>query len=155
MKRGIAYLAIAIALLASAFGQSANQQDSEKSNSEKEVREAIENYKTALLRRDVAALEKIWADDYVFVSASGDVLTKEQRLANVKSGATVLDSINEQENLTIRVYQNSAVTTSRVTIKGQYSGQAVSGHYRSTLVWVKGSGGWQLVSNQLTALPAK
>ncbi len=155
MKRGIAYLAIAIALLASAFGQSANQQDSEKSNSEKEVREAIENYKTALLRRDVSALEKIWADDYVFVSASGDVLTKGQRLANVKSGATVLDSINEQENLTIRVYQNSAVTTSRVTIKGQYSGQAVSGHYRSTLVWVKGSGGWQLVSNQLTALPAK
>jgi ketosteroid isomerase-like protein len=155
MKRGIPHLAIAIVLLASAFGQSANQQNSENSSSEKEVREAIEKYKTALLRRDVAALEKIWADDYVFVNASGDVLTKEQRLANVKSGATALDSINEDENLTVRVYQNSAVTTSRVTIKGQYSGQPVSGQYRSTLVWVKGSAGWQLVSNQLTALLPK
>lgn len=155
MKRGIPYLAIAFLLLASAFAQSPNQQTSQDSNSEKEVKDAIERYKAALLRRDVAALEKIWADDYVFVSASGDVLTKEQRLANVKSGATVLDSINEQENLTIRVYQNSAVTTSRVTIKGQYSGQPVSGQYRSTLVWVKSSAGWQLVSNQLTALPAK
>jgi ketosteroid isomerase-like protein len=155
MKRGISHLAIAIVLLASAFGQSANQQNSENSSSEKEVREAIEKYKTALLRRDVAALEKIWADDYVFVNASGDVLTKEQRLANVKSGATALDSINEDENLTVRVYQNSAVTTSRVTIKGQYSGQPVSGQYRSTLVWVKGSAGWQLVSNQLTALLPK
>ena len=155
MKRGIPHLAIAIVLLASAFGQSANQQNSENSSSEREVREAIEKYKTALLRRDVAALEKIWADDYVFVNASGEVLTKQQRLANIKSGATALDSINEDENLAVRVYQNSAVTTNRVTIKGQYSGQSVSGQYRSTMVWVKSSAGWQLVSNQLTGLPPK
>jgi len=155
MKRGIPHLAIAIVLLASALGQSANQQNSENSSSETEVREAIEKYKTALLRRDVAALEKIWADDYVFVNASGEVLTKQQRLANVKSGATALDSINEDENLAVRVYQNSAVTTNRVTIKGQYSGQSVSGQYRSTMVWVKSSAGWQLVSNQLTGLPPK
>ena len=100
-------------------------------------------------------LEKIWADDYVFVNASGDVLTKAQRLANAKSGATTLDSIKEEESITVRVYQNSAVATSRVTIKGQYSGQPTSGQYRSTHVWVKAPAGWQLVSNQLTALPPK
>jgi ketosteroid isomerase-like protein len=65
------------------------------------------------------------------------------------------ESIKEEENLTVRVYQNSAVATSRVTIKGQYSGQPISGQYRSTHVWVKGPTGWQLVSNQLTALPPK
>jgi ketosteroid isomerase-like protein len=155
MKRCISYLGAAVVLLSSAFGQSADQQGSENSKSEKAVREAIEKYKTALLKRDVAALEKIWADDYVFVNASGDVLTKEQRLANIKSGATALDSISEEESATVRVYQNSAVTTSRVTIKGQYSGQPVSGDFRSTRVWVKGTAGWQLVSNQITALPPK
>jgi ketosteroid isomerase-like protein len=55
----------------------------------------------------------------------------------------------------VRAYQNSAVVTSRVTLKGQYSGQPVSGEYRSTLVWVKGPKGWQLVANQLTPLAAK
>ena len=115
----------------------------------------IEKYRTAILRRDIATLEKIWADDYVFVNAAGDVLAKTERLANIKSGATTLDSINEEENVTVRVYQNSAVTTSRVTLKGQYSGQLISGEYRSTLVWVKGSGGWQLVANQFTALKPK
>jgi len=115
----------------------------------------IGKYRTALLQRDIATLEKIWADDYVFVNASGDVLTKAQRLANAKSGATTLDSIREEENITVRVYENSAVATSRVTIKGQYSGQPTSGQYRSTHVWVKGSEGWQLVSNQLTALSPK
>ena len=115
----------------------------------------IEKYRTAILQRDIATLEKIWADDYVFVNAAGDVLAKTERLANIKSGATTLDSINEEENATVRVYQNSAVTTSRVTLKGQYSGQPISGEYRSILVWVKGSGGWQLVANQLTALKPK
>ena len=40
---------------------------------------------------------------------------------------------------------------SRVTIKGQYSGQPTSGQYRSIHIWVKGRTGWQLVANQLTA----
>ncbi|OLB17407.1 MAG: hypothetical protein AUI05_04430, partial [Verrucomicrobia bacterium 13_2_20CM_2_54_15_9cls] len=133
-------------------GQSATPPDSENSKSEQEVRQ---EYRAALLQRDVPTLEKIWADDYIFVNASGEVLTKAQRLANAKSGATTLDSINEEENITVRVYQNSAVATSRVTIKGQYGGQLTSGQYRSTHVWVKGPAGWQLVSNQLTALPRK
>jgi ketosteroid isomerase-like protein len=155
MNRYIPHLAIGMVLLSFAFAQSAPGQNAENSNSEKEVREMIEKYRTALLQRDIAALEKIWADDYVFVNVSGELLTKAQRLANAKSGATTLDSIKEEENITVRVYQNSAVATSRVTIKGQYSGRPTSGQYRSTHVWVKGSSGWQLVSNQLTALPQK
>ncbi len=135
--------------------QSATQHESQTNESEQEVRKAIEKYRTALLQRDIPALEKIWADDYVFVNASGEVLTKAQRLANAKSGTTTLDSIKEEESIMVRVYQNSAVATSRVTIKGQYSGQPTTGQYRSTHVWVKGSEGWQLVSNQLTALPRK
>jgi ketosteroid isomerase-like protein len=153
MKRIMLYLVIPGALLSFVFGQA--QQESTDSKGEQEIRQMIEKYRSGLLRRDVPALEKIWADDYVFVSASGEVLTKAQRLANIKSGATTLDSIKEEESITVRVYQNSAVATSRVTIKGQYSGQPVGGQYRSTHVWVKGPGGWQLVSNQLTALKPK
>jgi ketosteroid isomerase-like protein len=155
MKHCIQHLAITICLLSFASGQSATPQESQNSKNEQEVRLAIEKYRTALVKRDASALEKIWADDYVFVTAAGDVLTKAQRLENIKSGATTLDSINEEENITVRVYQNSAVATSRVTIKGQYGGQPTSGQYRSTHVWVKGPEGWQLVYNQLTALAAK
>jgi ketosteroid isomerase-like protein len=153
MKRIILYVAITVALLSPVFGQA--QQESTNSTAEQEVRQMIEKYRTALLQRDIPTLEKIWADDYVFVNAAGDVLTKAQRLANIKSGATSLDSIDEKENITVRVYQNSAVATSRVTIKGQYGGQPVSGQYRSTHVWVKGPAGWQLVLNQLTTLARK
>ena len=155
MKRIRAYIAITGAVLSLAFGQSTTQQESANRKSEQEVRQMIEKYRAALLRRDIPTLEQIWAEDYVFVNASGEVMTKAQRLANLKSGATTLESINEEENITVRVYQNSAVATSRVTIKGQYSGQPTSGQYRSTHVWVKGPTGWQLVANQLTALAPK
>src|ERR1043166_7146212 len=108
MKRLISHLASSMALFSFAFGQSPTAQQPTKSTSEQEVRQMIEKYRTAILQRDMATLEKIWADDYVFVNAAGDVLTKTERLVNIKSGATTLDSINEEENVTVHVYQNSA-----------------------------------------------
>ena len=153
MKRCIQYLLIVVFLLLATFVESADRQ--QKSDSKREVWEALENYETAFMKRDVAALEKIWADDSVSIKASGEVLSKEQALANIKSGATELDTMVEEDGMTVRVYQNSAVTTTPVTIKGQYSGRHVDGLYRSTLFWVKGPAGWQLVCDQLTTLPAK
>ena len=150
MKPITLYIALTVTCISFAFGE-----DQRETTNEQEVRQMIQKYRSALLQRDIPMLEKIWADDYVFVNASGEALTKAQRLSNLKSGATSLDSINEEENITVRVYQNSAVVTSRVTLKGQYSGKQISGQYRSTLVWVKGPAGWQLVSNQLTALATR
>jgi ketosteroid isomerase-like protein len=155
MKRFIPYIVTNVALVSFAFGQSAIQKESADSKSEQEVRQAIEKYRAALLRRDIPALEQIWADDYFFVNAAGEMLTKAQRLANLKSGTTTLESINQEEELKVWIHQNTAVATSRVTIKGQYGGQPASGQYRSIHIWVKGPTGWQLVANQLTALAPK
>ncbi len=155
MKRIVSYIVINVALLSLAFGQSVIQREPADSSSEQEVRQAIEKYRAALLRRDIPALEQIRTDDYFFVNASGEMLTKGQRLANLKSGATTLESINDEEDLKVRIHQNTAVATSRVTIKGQYTGQPTSAQYRSIHIWVKGPTGWQLVANQLTAVAAK
>ncbi len=155
MKRIVSYIVINVALLSLAFGQSVIQREPADSSSEQEVRQAIEKYRATLLRRDIPALEQIRTDDYFFVNASGEMLTKGQRLANLKSGATTLESINDEEDLKVRIHQNTAVATSRVTIKGQYTGQPTSAQYRSIHIWVKGPTGWQLVANQLTAVAAK
>ena len=144
IKRVIPYIVITVALLSFAFGQSAIQKESGNSKSEQEVRQAIGKYRAALLRRDIPAMQQIWTDDYFFVTAAGEMLTKAQHLANLKSGTTTLESINEEEELKVRIHQNTAVATSRVTIKGQYSGQQTSGQYRSIHIWVKGPTGWAI-----------
>ena len=115
----------------------------------------IEQYRAALMKGDTAALERIWADDYTFINATGAVLTKRERLANVKSRATSLDTIDREPNPKIRFYGGDvAIVVNRVTLKGQYSGKATSGEFQSSLVWVKGPSGWQLASNQITPLTA-
>jgi len=155
MKDCILHATISIAMLSFAFGQSSRGQNSENSKNEQEVMQMIEKFRSALVKGDVPTLQQIWANNYVFVNPSGEVLTKEQRLANIRSGATKLEAINQQEDTKIRVYQNSAVSTSRYTLKGQYSGQPTSGQYTVTSVWVKSSERWQLVSTQITAVPPK
>ena len=150
----VTYTAIlAIALLTLAGRQSTVQ--GADAAAEKEIREMIEKYRTALLKRDAPTLEKIWSDDYMFTNGVGETVSKAQRLANLKSGATSLGSINADQDTKVRVYGNAAVSTSRVTIAGQYSGKQASGQYRSILVWIKGASGWQLVANQLTPLAAE
>jgi ketosteroid isomerase-like protein len=118
---------------------------------EQEVKQMIGQYRTALTKKDTAALERIWADDYTFINASGVVVTKTERLANLKSGATSLDTIITDPDMKIRVYGGDvAVAINRVTLKGQYSGKATSGQFQSSIVFVKMPTGWQLVCNQIT-----
>ena len=150
----IIYVAILTVALLS-FGRQQSMAQGADAAAEQEVRQAIKKYRTALLQRDAAALEQIWADDYTFTNGAGETHSKAQRLANLKSGATSLDSISEEEDMKVRVYGNVAVATGRVTIKGQYSGKQASGQYRSINVWVKGAAGWQLVANQLTPVAAQ
>jgi len=111
----------------------------------------LEQYKAALMNKDTAALERIWADDYTFINAHGAVVTKAERLANLKSGATSLDTINLDPDVKIRVYGGDvAVAINRVTLKGQYSGKATSSQFQASIVWAKTPSGWQLVCNQIT-----
>ena len=119
-------------------------------NSESEVRDAVEKYRVALMKHDAAALKQIWADDYTFINGAGQLLTKDQRLANLSSGATSLDIT--MAGMKVRVYGDAAVTTGQVTIKGQYSGKESSGDYQSMTVWAKRGSTWQLVANQVTKI---
>jgi ketosteroid isomerase-like protein len=150
----VIYAAILTVILLS-FGRQQSVAQGADAAAEQEVRQTIKKYREALLQRDAAALEQIWADDYTFTNGAGETHSKAQRLANLKSGATSLDSITQEEEMKVRVHGNVAVATGRVTIKGQYSGKQASGQYQSINVWVKGPAGWQLVANQLTPVAAK
>jgi ketosteroid isomerase-like protein len=131
------------------LSQTASSTDTK--TAEQEVRQMIEQYRTALTKGDTAALERIWADDYTFINASGVVVTKAERLANLKSGATNLGTIEMDPDMKVRVYGGDvAVAINRVTLKGQYSGKATSGQFQASIVFAKTPTGWQLVCNQIT-----
>ena len=131
--------------------QAAKQAEKSAGNAEQELNQLTDQYIAALKGKDMAALERIWADDLTFVTLRGDVQTKAQRLADIQSGANKFDSL-ETTDRKVSVYGDTAVMTSLTTLKGQYKGQEASGQFRVTNVFVKRGGGWQIVSLQMTPI---
>ena len=120
-----------------------------------EVREAVRRYDDALRRADVAAVGQFFAPEYVFVNARGERLTRADRLANLRTGRTAVDSLaHAPQEEQIRPYGDVVVYTTLLTLGGQYSGQSQRGQYRALVVWVRRDGRWQQVASQLTPLVA-
>jgi ketosteroid isomerase-like protein len=115
-------------------------------------RDLAEQHTQGLLKKDTAALERLWADELTFVNPRGQLLTKANRLENLRSGSTAFKSINVSEMATRSVGKDAAVTTSRVAIAGQYSGAEGSGDYRVTMVWGQPQGRWQLFALHMTKI---
>lgn len=119
---------------------------------EDDLQSALTAYRQALVKKDLATLAKIWTDDYAFIDSHGRVLTKADRLADLRSSATSLDRIQHEETPRVRVHGDIGIITSTVTLVGRYGGKEVSGEFRSTHIWVFAAGRWQLLMNQLTAI---
>lgn len=117
-----------------------------------DVLTALRTYRQALVKKDLATLETIWADDYVFVNGHGQIQTKADRLAEIKSGHSSIGSITHEDEPTVTKHGNATLILSRVTIVGKYSGREVSSPFRSLHVWTNEGGRWKLVFNQLTPI---
>jgi len=116
------------------------------------VPKLLDEYTQALLKKDTATLERIWADDLTFVNPRGQLLTKAQRLENIRSGATAFRSINTIDTQ-VRPYGDvAAVAVTRVAVEAQYSGQEGSGNYRVTTAWARPRGFWQMTAVQMTRI---
>jgi uncharacterized protein (TIGR02246 family) len=116
-----------------------------------EISTLLDKYNDALLKKDADALDRIWSDDLSFVNLRGQLLTKKDRIDNIKTGSTALKSADVSEK-SIRMYGDTAVATLVVKIEGQYSGQEGSGSFRVTTVWAKRKGTWQMVAVQMTPI---
>jgi ketosteroid isomerase-like protein len=153
MTRHTRLLASAIALLLCSLAMAQTTGKMARSGTmEAALEKRFREYADALTKRDTAMLEKIWADDYVFINPRGELVTKAQRLDNVKTGKTEFKAIDPQQEQ-IRVHGNVAVDVGRVRLEGtRYSGQESSGDYRYMNVWVKQGNEWRMAANQITLI---
>jgi ketosteroid isomerase-like protein len=157
MKRRL--LVAIIAMVISGFAAEQEGSKPASTQPDKATEQALEKrfreYADALTKRDLTALDKIWAPDYTFINPRGELVTKAERMANIKSGATEFQAINPQREK-LHVRGNVAVDIGRVTLQGtKYAGKESSGEYRYMLVWVKARDGWQLLANQITLIEKK
>ena len=119
---------------------------------ERAVLAAMEQYKQAILDRDTAELAGIWTENYTFINPQGGLVTREERLANLGSGNTNVQVIDNEREITVRLYGDAAIVQNLSTLRGTFSGAPTDTDLRGTFVWVRRDGRWRLVTNQLTAV---
>jgi FKBP-type peptidyl-prolyl cis-trans isomerase len=105
----------------------------------------------AVVRRDVATLQSILADDLAGIDTNGEPWNKEQYLAEVKSSDFVAATATV-DDMTCRVSANTAVVTGRYVEKSTNKGKDTSVNARFVEVYAKRAGRWQVVFSQLTAI---
>ena len=105
----------------------------------------------AQIGADAAALDRLYAEDFIGIGPSGTVRAKAQVLADFTSGRLRFQTITT-DDVQWRVYGDTAVETGRSTMNGQDRGKTVPRDNRFTRVWVKRQGRWQLVMNHYSLL---
>jgi len=114
-----------------------------------EVRQFEFAWGVAYINRDLAALERIMADDYTFTDPLGGVTDKRQNLDYISSGQFVIKDTHSRD-VRIRIYGETAVVTALANFTARYRGVAVNGSYQYTDVLVRRGGTWSAVASQAT-----
>ena len=144
---------LALALTSIVMAQEQSTAGTQRSNIEQVIRQLDGERIQAQIGADAAALDRIYADDFIGVGPSGTVRTKKQVILDFTSGTLKFQSITTDE-VQVRVYENTAVETGLSTMDGQDKGKPVPRNTRFTRVWVKQQGGWRLVANHYSVRSA-
>jgi uncharacterized protein (TIGR02246 family) len=152
MKQIRCLVALLCAMPLLVIGQPTERKEAASPNADEEdIRKVEDEFAAAYGRNDADTLERLWAPDYTFVNPAGQVLTKAQRLAMLRSGELKIEAYSRDAE-SIRVYGNTAVVTYRSTVKAQRNGTDISSQRRVITVLVKRDGRWQAVAQQSTGI---
>jgi ketosteroid isomerase-like protein len=106
-----------------------------------------------MVENDAEAIGRYMADDWTIIGSDGTVGDKSNFLGAVKSGALTHD-VMETHDMKVRVYGDTAVTTSRGVSGGKYRGQAFREEERVSCVFVRQAGHWRCVLTHLSRIAA-
>lgn len=118
-----------------------------QTKSERELLSLNVRYDAAIVANDVAALDGIFADDFVYTSPEGELRTKAQQLEMVRAGLLKLE-LGKSNDVSVRVYGNAAVMTGLFIAKGKFRTEPLDIRERYTATWVRQKGRWRLAAEQ-------
>lgn len=116
----------------------------------KEVLAASDAWKLAMMKKDAAGLQKLMHADMIYSHSNGRTQTKADVVQDTK-GKTIIEAMDFSET-TVRVYGTTALIRAKVEVRNSTDGKATIFHTNVLHVWLKGPGGWQLLSRQATQL---
>jgi hypothetical protein len=111
----------------------------------------LDVFNRALKEQDYAALEGLYADDYMLVRPDGSVLNKRGVLQDLRSGGLRVHSV-ELDQTKVRIYGSTAVLTAESQAVSSRYGMESRSHFRLLAVYVQQGQTIKLVHFQSTLL---
>ena len=112
----------------------------------------LDVFNRALKEQDYAALEGLYADDYMLVRPDGSVLNKRGVLQDLRSGGLRVHSV-ELDQTKVRIYGSTAVLTAESQAVSSRYGMESRSHFRLIAVYAQQGQSIKLVHFQSTSLP--
>jgi len=109
------------------------------------VHEVFERLNDAGLRRDVAALEQIYAGDYFHTNPDGSIMRRADVMASYRKPATARATHDDD---IWQIHGDTAVVNTRLTTKSAGG----EGRFRVTYVFERRGGRWQATNSHATMI---
>jgi ketosteroid isomerase-like protein len=118
--------------------------------------EALEQqWRTAQLNNDVAAMDKLLSDDFLGITANGEVNTKQQFLDRLRNRSITITTLEMSEQK-IKLVGQVAIVTSLAQIDGTADGQPLTGRFRYLRVYQRLPGDtWRITNFESTRIPTR
>jgi uncharacterized protein (TIGR02246 family) len=113
-----------------------------------ELHDLSERWFQAWLQKDAATVERLMAEDYLYIAPSGLVLDRQAIQGIIRSPSYRLDHGTRTEVVVRAVGQEAAVVRHRYQGAGSFEGASFTDDQRCVMVWEKHAGQWRLVMEQ-------
>jgi ketosteroid isomerase-like protein len=118
---------------------------------ELELREQEQVLAPALEGRDVDALSRLLAPDYVFTSAQGETWRRDRAMADFADPRLRVGHIRVDVDRVIALGE-AGLVTGRSEVEGNIGKHSLSGVFRFTHVWRRSGGPWQIVAGHTSSV---
>jgi len=105
----------------------------------------------AIVRKDMATLERILDPGFLFIDVDGSVTTRAALLAGIRSPKLVIEPFVTRD-VQVRVYGRTAILTGWFEQRGSYDGRRFTLRQRYTDVYVRLDSRWVAVSAHASTL---
>ena len=121
------------------------------SKAEKEVLVATNTWREAMVARDRAVLEEIYAPNLSYTHSNGRQENKAQAIEAVVNGKDRIESI-ELTDTSVSVYGTTVLVKTKQSMRMNSGGTMTTLILDVLYVWIKSSAGWQMVARHALRL---
>ncbi len=141
--------ALLVAVLPRALAQGAGHHEHKRTERAQII--ALEHeWQQATLADDASTMDKLLSEDYLGITASGEVLTKTQQLDRMRDHKLMITRL-ETSDRKIKLIGNIAIVTSLAQVEGSDNDEPLNGAFRYTRIYQRISGAlWKVTSFEIT-----